>query len=260
MKFDLLFRNNTLQIFKSSSNNLFKKKFLFVYRQYKIEDNIKSFEVKRYESNHLPLILMASHKGFLFVKDKVKSSELDIILNGQSSIKEIPKTLFIDLNNIFQDNKYNIAYALISTSGKTTSAFIYKTDNKKNIKKSLKNYIKRQNETGPKTAKKWFEFVINNAPEIYYDSIKNNIQPMTKKDISIFYDLRVKNEMEVIKEIEDIFIDKNKLVTIYNDYSGLYKRIIENKLKIKKLENDYLIIKYKDLIKGGLDFNLLDYL
>lgn len=255
MKFDLIFRNSQFQIFRSSDNTLFKKHFLYVYRQ-KLDNDIVS--VKHFESNHLPLILMSQYKGFLFIKDKVKIKQfMDFNLNASSSI---PKSAFIDLSEVFKDHNGTIAYVLCGSNGRTTTPMTYVTDDKKTIKKNLKKYIKEQNKEGPKTAKGWFKMILEKAPMICYDSIKNNIPEITKKDVSIFYDLRVKNEFEVIKEIENIFIDKNMLITVYNDYSDLYNQIIKNKLKVYKIENDYLMIKYKYLVNSGMKFSLLSCL
>ena len=43
-----------------------------------------------------------------------------------------------------------------------------------NLKKALAR-IKEQNKEGPKTAKGWFKMILEKAPKICYDSIKNNI-------------------------------------------------------------------------------------
>ena len=257
MKFDLIFRNSQFQIFRSSDDHLFKKRFLYVYRQ-KTDDNL--IKVQHFESNYLPLILMTQYKGFLFIKNKVKSKYLsEFNFNFKNSV-EIPKSTFVDLSDVFKDNTETIAYVLCGTNGRITTPMTYLSNDKKTIKKNLKKYISTQNNEGPKTAKAWFNMILEKAPMVYYDSIKHNIPKIKKRDVSIFYDLRVKNEFEVIKEIEDIFIDKNQIITVYNDYSGLYNQIIKNKLKVQKIENDYLLIKYKDLVNSGIKFSLLNCL
>lgn len=261
-------------------NNIIKKtkqkcNFLYIYRKL---DEDGDDRVYRYENDEYPEFLVLNTCGYMFVK---KGNEIPIL--PSFPINEY-KTNFVDFNTYF--NKKYDANTLIRISPsinfteshpKLVSEYNYLTKLDRNTKLDL-NKIRKDWKKGSNkninSSLEWFEYISKNCPISslyklpynYYSIINDRVfnKKVDDKDIVIYYDIKSKDEYEIIKDIETSFEDLNQKVTFYETYNNRLKDVIEkcDKKKIKyKLKGDNaIVLKWKDLNSLGLSWNITDFI
>lgn len=256
-KFDSKY-NQVYYVIKSEKK--VKYKFEYVYRNW-------NNKIKIYTGDKFPSMLINAFTGFVFVYDpNVKIPMIPNMPNVEF------KTDFVNFNKYFiTDKGYNMILKLTgfkNCSPKINTELIkgFKITNYEKLDLSglFDEFVKKQKKI--KTAMEWYDFIIKNCPNIHYkkeisdtDFDKN----IDKSDVMVLYDIHSKDEIKIIEKIESEFDDINCDITIYNCYSGLTERIKnefeKRKLKIK-IGPEYICVKFSDLKKIGLKYNILDFI
>lgn len=257
---------------------LCEDKYFQVYAtNFKVEP-CKQFELIEYNPqtdqithSYSESFFMNTGYGFMFVHNgitKIPKKTVDFEIY-KTSFEYLPTDNFYELSMFIGGYKH--------CNPKITNWVYLNLKKFKKFKKSelLNEFVKYQQPI--KTFKDWYEFVINNCP--YYINYAENIEEalkheITLNDIAIRYNIKSENEIEIIKWIESKFDDIDQEVKIYDSYAGLMDRVKNecdkqhvkykihgNNLKYKSQKNNvYLSIKFSDLNKLGLKFELIDFI
>lgn len=234
------------------SNRLLTSDFLLVYSE--VTNNKKI--VHQFKSQNIPLFLFNKFGGYLFTRIDIHKQ-----LPKQENMPK-NKTAFVNLTDFFKPNNngYIVIEGGLNCSPKFNTPVQFPINFKSTtIDKTLWLSNIRSVQRNITSPKEWFDDIckycnFNIYPkEINNDSFKYNI---TFKDLIVLYDIHDKDEMKYIEKIERTFENMNQNITIYNTYDGLYKIILDKKLKVYKKNDEFLVMKFNDLISSDIKFTL----
>lgn len=276
------------------TNNIYKKtkqnkKFLYIYRKNinkicyennKLLDEIQ--EIKIYENDEFPEYLVLNTYGYMFIKPDVKKREIPIL--PEVPIQEY-KTNFMDFNNRFDKNINTNTFIKLSpcvSFNESHPKIVFEHDYLLNInqnnhlqtKEILNQFQLKNNETNINNSKEWFEYIkkncpfssIFNLPFKYYSKINDSIfkTKPTLDDVSIFYDIKSKNEYKIIQEIETTFEDLNQKIIFHETYNNRLTEVInkckEMNIKYAKKNEHSIELKWSDLNKLNIKWNITDFI
>lgn len=109
-----------------------------------------------------------------------------------------------------------------------------------------------------------YKIFINNVPVFLINENANNIMPNQNKDVLFVTYLSIRDLLNIIKHIEknpdlkQVFIFRNEVEQVKNDFFSIYKQIISAGGLVCTPQNDILLInRYKkwDLPKGKIEKN-----
>jgi hypothetical protein len=257
MKFERLYGDYDKSIyFVTGSHKLLKDKYYLISTV--MVDGVK--KIYRYSSNTFPMDLFLQRGGYLFTKVKADKKHLKKLI----SIEKTPqKTVFVNLTDFFKPN-YN-GYMILERDVNCNPRFNTSIEipMKFNCRTTIdKNYLLhqlRKIQRPVKSAVDWFEDICAHGDySLYPTTITDESfkKPITYDDIIVLYDIHDKNEIDYVKIIERTFEDLNQKVKIYRTYDGLYDAIVGKKLKTEKITDEYLTIKFSELLKLKLEFTI----
>lgn len=214
--------------------------------------------VKSEKENELELVQVNLNKYLPLANPKIKKS-VDVIFRISPNSIIDPRLMF-------------------------TSTIIFKNHEELGdvqFRKSIEEYISSLSSDKSimeiDTTEKWLmkylrEIPININGKVYQlkdkisdEDFKKKFQPKPE-DFLVGYSTNIKNfddEIKAMKNIEIDFIDYEKELTIYNDYTNILERIVNECKKKKinhKLDEISIKIKAKDFYSLDLEFEIINYL
>jgi hypothetical protein len=203
--------------------------------------------------------IFSKYTGFVFCKkDAVVPNIGEFVFEKDNRIIKAE-----NLNKYLLDTPDQIALKVIpriNASPKFTKEIIYTfTEDKYDkleSKKLLDSIINCQTN---KTSKDWYENIRKCCPDIHYQknisksSFDYNIK---KNDLEIHYMFRTQNEFKHLIKLEEMFINFNQNIKVYDDFTNKYKLAL-NYCTTKKIRHktgmiygiNYIEMKYSDFIK-----------
>lgn len=262
-----------------------RKKYLYVYKLF----NVNNDNVKIYENDIFPDYLTLSTTGYMFVKSTKKNkNKTKIPILPDIDINQ-HKTNFCDFNTFFNsevdantmikitpscyNKKQNIETNPIIVDEYN---YLMKLDKKTTLdmtklKKNWLDDVKKNNIT---TSLKWFEYIKQNCPinscigfvYNYYSNINNSTfkKDISFDDICVYYDIKSIDEFYIMKNIETNFENPNQLITFFETYNNKLELVIKEcdnkKIKYKKINDQSIELKWCDLNKLGLKWEITDFI
>lgn len=260
---------------------LFEEKYFQIYATDIKTDPSKQYELIEYNPQANQILhaysqsfFMNTGFGFMFIHNGINKLPKDFkfkstpINTNKTEFGYVPSNNFYELSMLVSGS--------VHCNPKITNGIYlhFKKFAKFNKSALLNDFIKHQKLI--KTFDDWYHFIQNQCPFYinYAEDINKSLtKPITYDDIFIRYNIKSKNEIEIIKWIESTFEDLNQEVKIYDSYSGLMNKVKDacdkkhikytihgSNLKYKSKKNvTYLTIKFSDLNKLGLTYELLDF-
>ena len=139
------------------------------------------------------------------------------------------------------------------------------------LRKNWLDDVKKNNIT---TSLKWFEYIKHNCPinscigfvYNYYSNINNSTfkKDISFDDICVYYDIKSIDEFDIMKNIETNFENPNQLITFFETYNNKLELVIKEcdnkKIKYKKINDQSIELKWCDLNKLGLKWEITDFI
>lgn len=258
MHFIKSYDSGRLQVYTCYKSGM-ESNYRFVYR---LGD-----KVRIYDSDVFPIHLVLSSHGFLFLKNE----KVNLPMLPKSNDKYY-KTQITDLNKYFIGQDNNVVLGI--TGYKNCSPKIvymqfrsYNLTKKDKIDKNniLEDFIDHQ--PGINTPSEWFDMICRECPGVNYakkiDS-ESFAKKITESDIQILYDIRDKDEMSIIENIESQFEKQSQSVDIYDDYNSVVetvtKKCSELNVPYKINKNGSVRLKFSDVNRLGIKWKLTNFI
>lgn len=257
-----IYQNNNNQIYVSHNNYIhLETNYLYIYRD-------ESNEINEIVSEDFPYMEFSTFKGYLFCKHE---KDIPIL---PTSFLNIFKTNIKNMNNKFTDKSQDIIIKLTGFRncspkinkniyfGYSYSNFMKLTN--EDVLKMYKEFYKSQS---IKNITEWFEYIRKKCPYDIKYKIKISDDDFNKKltenDIMVEYDIRHKDEISLIKKVENLFDDNDSMIIILNDFHNTLEKIaklVSDRKDITAYKGkNKLAIKYSDLLKLNLDWTIENF-